>query len=288
MLYKNIITGMIACTVFTSAQYTAEWTSGNLGQYGYGGAYGYDIDNDGLVEFYIRQINQITFYNGDYTVEWNIFVPGYDYVSVIQPRDSDGNGMCIPLNTDNDAAGEIIIAAYYYNTGNNTYYGKFRIYDAVTRVMEYESSQITGFYGTACQEDIDGDNRDEIILTRFGSTTTSSYVDVYAYTGAGTCENVSYSIIHSIASTPNPATNNTSIQFSINSEECHTPVKVAVYDVTGRCINVLLEMTLGVPGIYDLIWDGKDLHNQSVPSGTYFITVTKEDIEEHTQVQIIR
>ena len=36
---------------FARAQYTAEWTSNNLGQYGWGGAYGYDIDNDGLVEF---------------------------------------------------------------------------------------------------------------------------------------------------------------------------------------------------------------------------------------------
>jgi hypothetical protein len=284
-LYTAILVCALPCA---HAQYTAEWTSGNLGQYGYGGAYGYDIDNDGLVEYYVRQLNQITFYNGDYTVEWNISVPGYDYVTVISPRDIDGDGLFIPLNTDNDAAGEIIVTAYYYDTNNSTYYGKFRVYDAVTRVMEHESSQITGFYGTASQEDIDGDGRDEIILTRFGSTTSASYVDVYAYTGTGCNENAGYSLFSEVTSAPNPATQGTSVRFMIQTNDMNAPVRIIVYDAAGRAVKILMEMDHGVPGSYELLWDGKDETGVSVSSGTYFITVTKGGVNESRSVQIVR
>jgi len=288
MVHRRIIILFIGFVVFLWAQYSNEWTSSNLGQYGWGGAYGYDIDNDGLVEYYVRQAGQLTFYNGDYSVEWSISVPGFDYVSITSPRDIDGNGLSIPLNTDNDAAGEIIITAYYYNTGNNTYYGKFRIYDAATRIMEYESPQITGFYGSATQEDIDGDGRDEIILTRFGSSANTSYVDVYAYTGTGINENTSYALKERIIVNPNPATSSTSIMFSITPDECNDPVRVSVHDVSGRCIRVLFFTAQAIPGTYEFIWDGMDESGMDVPSGTYLITVRTEHKNQCKQIQIVR
>jgi hypothetical protein len=269
-------------------QYTSEWTSGNLGQYGWGGAYGYDIDNDGLVEYYIRSANSITFYNGNYTVDWNVSYPGYDYVTVVQPRDIDGDGIIVPLNMDNDGAGEIVIAGYYYNTSNYTYYGRFRVYDATSHIMEFESPEITGFAGTASLEDIDGDGRDELIVSRYGSSTSSSYVDVYAYVNSATTgQSVKQYDKTPIHCTPNPARQKIMIPFTVTEQEVTKPLRVCIYDASGRIIKTLLTLSKPSKGSYNLMWDGTDNNGKSVASGNYFIVLEKGNSVSKTHIGML-
>ena len=49
---KKIILSIIFLLFFCgplAAQYACEWTSNDLGQYGWGGSFGYDIDGDGIL-----------------------------------------------------------------------------------------------------------------------------------------------------------------------------------------------------------------------------------------------
>lgn len=272
------------CPVY--AQYTAEWTSPNLGSYGWGGAYGYDIDNDGLVEIETRSSSAITFYNGNYTIAWSISFVGYDYLNVFHPRDIDGNGISVPLNTDNDGAGELVIAGYYFS--GSTYYGRFRVYDAVTHTLEYESSLITGFYGNGSLEDIDGDGRDEIIIVRFGSTTSESYVVVYAYTLKIDEQKESYEVRSTFKTFPNPANKTVTIPFSIDQEEVNHPIKVCIYDETGKQIKILMANNRAAQGDYRLIWNGTDEKDFDVPSGNYFVHIVKGNREYKNTIKWIR
>jgi hypothetical protein len=284
---KSTLLGLFVACILSHvgfAQYASEWTSPNLGQYGWGGAYGYDIDDDGLVEYFTRQVEHLIFYNGDYVVEWNISFPGYDYVSVIQPRDIDGDGRVVPLNMDNDAAGEILVVGYYYDTGNYTYYGKFRVYDAGTHALEFESSSITGFYGTATLEDIDGDGRDEIIMARYGASSTS-YVDVYAYAGSAVeYQNRQYcQCSSSSTSFPNPSCGEVHIHAAVTPDKPQNLLKVTIYDNTGRKVKTLADIADPFPGDYVFTWDGKDENGSCAPAGQYFVHITtkhKKDIQK--------
>lgn len=285
---RNIIIQIVIipllCRVY--AQYTAEWTSGNLGSYGWGGAYGFDIDNDDLVEFEVKSSTQFTFYNGNYTVAWSISFSGYDYLNVFHPRDIDGNGILVPLNTDSDGAGELVIAGYYFS--GSTYYGRFRVYDASSHTMEYESPLITGFYGSGTLEDIDGDGRDEIIITRFGSALTESYVVVYGYTTGIEEQSGTYEVRSEFNISPNPASNSVVIPIPNFHEEPSLSIKVRIYDETGRLVRNLPINQLTNSLINQLTWDGTDENGLKVPSGNYFVHIIMGKREYKNALKFVR
>ncbi len=286
-------TGALISTLFFAAglgfgQYTPDWSSGNLGSGGYGGAYGYDIDGDGLVEFYIRSANQLIFYNGDYSIAWNISFPGFYYVSVIQPRDVNGDGLVVPLNLDNDGTGEIVIVGYYYDSNLSNYFGRFRVYNGSTHALEYESPTITGFYGTASLEDIDNDGRDEIILNRFGSSTSSSYVDVYVYSGSGSEENSRYQIKQHFQIEPTISSRSFDIAFYIHPWQLDMPVTIIVNDQSGRQIRVINIERPVKSGLNHAQWNCLDDNGKAVPTGTYFARVVIGSNQESKKVMVVR
>ncbi|MEO0205815.1 MAG: FlgD immunoglobulin-like domain containing protein [candidate division WOR-3 bacterium] len=283
---KDILLITVISSGLSFCQYTAEWTSPNLGQSGWGGAYGFDIDNDGMVEIETRSSSQITFYNGNYTVAWNIPISGYDYLNVLYPRDIDGNGLLVPLNTDNDGAGELVVTCYYFS--GSTYYGRFRVYDASTHSMEFESPLITGFYGSGSLEDIDGDGRDEIIINRFGSSTSESYVVVYAYTQKIDEQKDSYEVHSTFRTFPNPASNIVYIPFAIEEHETFTPLLVKIYNIAGQLVKTLMKSDNPAPGDYRLIWDGTDDNGSVVSSGTYFVSIIAGQKEYRNEIRFIR
>jgi hypothetical protein len=66
--------------------------------------------------------------------------------------------------------------------------------------------------------------------------------------------------------TPNPFASGTNIKFSIPSK---MTARIAVYDVTGRLVNVVADGQVE-PGIHHVTWNGKDRHGAKVSSGIYF------------------
>lgn len=54
---------------------------------------------------------------------------------------------------------------------------------------------------------------------------------------------------------PNPFNPRTTIQYGVATRG---PARLSVYDVSGRCVRVLLDVRDLAPGVYRAIWDGRD------------------------------
>ena len=78
---------------------------------------------------------------------------------------------------------------------------------------------------------------------------------------------------------PNPFNPTTTISFSIAMQDA---VKIAVYDIRGRLIEILYDKT-GQPGSYSIIWDAKDL-----ASGNYFIVFSTSNYHKVINAVLIR
>lgn len=66
--------------------------------------------------------------------------------------------------------------------------------------------------------------------------------------------------------TPNPFNPATAIRFSLAGESA---VRLAIYDIAGRNVRVLVDSKLGA-GLHDVVWDGRDDRGAPVASGLYF------------------
>lgn len=184
---------------FCFGQYSNEWSSGNLGSYGWASA-NINVDNDGISELAVGGNGSLTFYNGDYSICWSIPFSDFTYIYSAIPRDINGDGLIVPTNTDNDASGELVVYGYRLNTSYQ-YEGKIKMYDATTRNLEWESPLISGLYNGYI-EDIDGDNKAEIIINR--TLNSNYYVDVNAHTSSGIYNNGQYTQNFSVEITQNP------------------------------------------------------------------------------------
>jgi hypothetical protein len=69
-----------------------------------------------------------------------------------------------------------------------------------------------------------------------------------------------------IAACPNPTSFVATLRFRTRQEG---PVKVSLYDVSGRCVRSYDEGTR-IPGRYEIVWDGRDHNGQKVSAGVYF------------------
>jgi hypothetical protein len=91
-------------------------------------------------------------------------------------------------------------------------------------------------------------------------------VDV-TYTGMGRVEAEPKYAFGMSQNYPNPFSPNTSISYSLPVEG---PVKVNVYDASGRLVRTLVDETQS-PGRYRIDWDGMNDDGQKVAAGIYFI-----------------
>jgi len=73
--------------------------------------------------------------------------------------------------------------------------------------------------------------------------------------------------------TPNPFNPRTKVSFDLTREG---QVKVAVFDVTGRLVRVLMD-DVRQAGRHEVSWDGRDGHGRDVASGTYFCRMVSAD-----------
>ncbi|MCK4234818.1 T9SS type A sorting domain-containing protein [candidate division WOR-3 bacterium] len=83
---------------------------------------------------------------------------------------------------------------------------------------------------------------------------------------------------------PSPFKDNTTIYYSIAQSG---KVSLKIYDITGRCINVL-ENGVKDPDVYSVRWNGYDKYNQKVPTGVYFIRLSSRDFASVKKVILLR
>lgn len=83
---------------------------------------------------------------------------------------------------------------------------------------------------------------------------------------------------------PNPFNPVTVIRFAVAEPG---PVKLAVYDVTGRPVRTLTDETRGT-GSYEVSWDGKDDRGFSVASGVYLYSLEAPGHSENKKMILLR
>lgn len=82
-------------------------------------------------------------------------------------------------------------------------------------------------------------------------------------------------VSHALAQNyPNPFNPTTTIAYEVPVQ---ARVTIAVYDIGGREIAVLVDRVMG-PGSYSVDWDAKDRHGRGVSSGVYFYTMRSNPI----------
>ncbi len=243
-------------------QYTRQFQSPNLGTGAYGGSFGYDLDDDGVPNLWTRSSSgQMTVYNSSLVAFWTVTFSGYEYSYLATPRDVDGDGLIKPVNMDGDPAGEVVFSGAHYATDGYT--GKIRVYDASSRQLEWESAAIDGFTGYAYVDDVDGDNKHEIIITR-SDYSTYGYIEVYGYSGAGAGEKPGYEL-RSRQVVATPSVSSGAVEFALAAEGRTT---LLVFDASGRMVRELVNSTLPA-GEYRMRWDGRDAEGERLAAGLY-------------------
>ena len=85
---------------------------------------------------------------------------------------------------------------------------------------------------------------------------------------------------------PNPFNPQTLIRWAVPSKSQESvPVKIAVYNLTGSQLKVLINKTLSA-GTYQLQWDGTDQQGNLLPSGIYFVRM--EAGAFHQTIKVIK
>jgi hypothetical protein len=86
------------------------------------------------------------------------------------------------------------------------------------------------------------------------------------------------------ANEPNPFNPTTTIRFAV---ERAVPARLAVYDVAGRLVRVLLDAQLE-PGEYPVEWDGRDDAGRDQASGVYFYRLSTPDFTQARRMTLVR
>jgi hypothetical protein len=275
-----LLLGLLA--VPASAQYSRQWQSGTLGYNAWGASYGYDIDGDGVPNMWIRSAGQLAIYNASFTAYWTIAFPGYDYPMLATPRDVDGDGLIRPVQMDGDAAGEVVVSAYKTSP---SIAGIVRVYDAVSHALEWQSSEIAGFSGTVSVDDVDGDGKHEIVLTRNDYSGSWGYVEVWGHTGAGIDAGSGFRLqsVVSVA-TPSVFAGSTDVRFELGGP---ASVRLTVADEAGRIVRTLADARLPA-GRYQMSWDGRDDAGELAAAGAYFYRLEHDGEASSGRLVLVR
>jgi hypothetical protein len=88
-----------------------------------------------------------------------------------------------------------------------------------------------------------------------------------------------------IGNFPNPFNPYTSIRYSVPDGGGH--VRIAIYEVRGRLVNVLVD-AMQVPGVKTVLWDGTNRNGGNVASGLYFCRMTAGNFSRTHKMVLIR
>lgn len=272
----------VLLAVGSGQEYVREWQSPNLGQNAWAGC-GYDLNGDGRPNLYARGGSQLIIYDSSYRPWWTIDLPGYTYPSLAFPRDIDGDGLIKPVDINGDGTGEVVVGAYRID--GSSYYGRFWVYDAVTRQLQWQSPELAGFTGYVQLDDVDGDGRHEMIISRNDYTGGWGYVEVYGCQGGGVEGPAEYGLRSSHARAV-PSITNAGVEIQCELSE-GGPVRLQVFDAAGREVRVLLDAELP-PGRYPVRWDGRDRAGLELPAGTYHYRLATGGQAETGRLTLVR
>jgi len=89
---------------------------------------------------------------------------------------------------------------------------------------------------------------------------------------------------HLLSAYPNPFNPSLTVPFELSEAG---DVHLSVYDIRGRRVSILAERPYRA-GRHQVVWQGKDDHGRSLPSGIYFLRFKAGEIFETGRVNLIR
>jgi hypothetical protein len=84
---------------------------------------------------------------------------------------------------------------------------------------------------------------------------------------------------------PNPFNPETKISFQVYRPNAH--IKLIVYDVNGKEVITLMDRTMSA-GNYQILWNGKNAHDNSMPSGVYFYDLSSERFRQTKKMLLLQ
>jgi len=100
--------------------------------------------------------------------------------------------------------------------------------------------------------------------------------------GAGVLPPVSGEILRCA---PNPFNPQTTISYELPNQ---TSVNLRIFDLAGRLVDVLVDGEMMSAGTHTAMWNGRDAHDRSMPSGTYFYRLESDGFVETRRMTLIR
>ena len=139
--------------------------------------------------------------------------------------------------------------------------------------------------------DVNGDGKDEIMVSNYAADETPRRVWVCKYTGQGIEERGTLNAIRlTIEVNPNPCNRHTTISYSLLAE---SKVSLRVYDITGKLIKTICaNQNILKSGNYETRWDLMDNNRKKVTAGIYFIEISAGQegniIREISKITVIK
>jgi hypothetical protein len=121
--------------------------------------------------------------------------------------------------------------------------------------------------------DVNGEGKDEIMVSNYAADETPRRVWVCKYTGQGIEERGTLNAIRlTLEVNPNPCNRYTAISFSLLAE---SKVSLRVYDITGKLVKTIsANQNILKSGNYEMEWDLRDNNRKKVTTGIYFIEIS--------------
>jgi hypothetical protein len=199
---------------------------------------------------------------------------------------NSGLGECTRYAGDinGDGYGDLICGAATENPWGIAYIwlGGASMDDTPDASMRGDSMHASVGFRVASAGDVDGDGRDEVMVSHYPSSSDWHSVWVCKYTGTGVTESPdhwpSFPSRVRTACSPNPFRTETSILFDL-PETSH--VTLSIYDITGRLVETLVNETQQ-PGIHQVQWNRK-----TNPSGVYFYRLRAGEFVETRKIVVL-
>jgi hypothetical protein len=83
---------------------------------------------------------------------------------------------------------------------------------------------------------------------------------------------------------PNPFNPKTTIEYSV-SNPCY--VSVNIHNIRGALVTKLVD-TQNSPGLYHIVWDGKDIAGNEVSSGVYYVILKTQSVVSCRKILLMK
>jgi len=248
-----------------------------------------DIDHNGKKEFWIGAEDLL---NGNSVFHCFESTSDNNYnevTSIIFPGLATLNTMYLQaVDVDEDGLEELVIS-----NGNVIVMLKFigspdRHNYRVFYLKISESSQPGAEFYPCALKDLNSDGKKDLIIEMNKFIEPNYYVFCYIMTN-----NIVTSISDTkkiipknirISNYPNPFNSSTNISFSIKET---SNIKIKIFNYLGKEIKTLLNKTL-ISGEYTISWDGKDIYDNSLPSGAYIIQLKVDNSIYHRKILLLK